>query len=286
MLTYALLIGLAIGVYAVHSHIPAWGLMWILASSIFAGFKWLSLIRAPSGTLPINQKRAFQYLFLWPGMDAENFLSASKPLSKPSRVAWVFAVGKMFLGVWLFWWAARQVPDHRPLLQGWVGFFGLIFMLHFGLFHVAALFWQGQGLPVEPLMKMPIAARSLSDFWGHRWNLAFRTLARHFVFLPWLRIGSASGAMFLSFLMSGVLHDVVISIPAGSGYGLPTAYFLLQATGIWAEHSRVGQAMGLGAGLSGRLFAWLIAAGPAFWLFHPPFVRNVMIPFMKATKAL
>ena len=39
-------------------------------------------------------------------------------------------------------------------------------------------------------------------------------------------------------------------------------------------------------GISGRIFTILIAAGPAFWLFHPPFVRNVILPFMKAIGAL
>src|SRR5204863_80383 len=34
------------------------------------------------------------------------------------------------------------------------------------------------------------------------------------------------------------------------------------------------------------IFALLMSGGPAFALFHPPFVRAVMIPFMNATGAL
>jgi hypothetical protein len=30
----------------------------------------------------------------------------------------------------------------------------------------------------------------------------------------------------------------------------------------------------------------IVAAGPAFWLFHPPFVLRVILPFMRAVHAL
>jgi hypothetical protein len=30
----------------------------------------------------------------------------------------------------------------------------------------------------------------------------------------------------------------------------------------------------------------LIVAGPAFWLFHPPFVKGVILTFMQAIGAL
>ena len=38
--------------------------------------------------------------------------------------------------------------------------------------------------------------------------------------------------------------------------------------------------------LRGRLFTLAIVAAPAFWLFHPPFVRRVILPFMQAIGAL
>jgi hypothetical protein len=70
----------------------------------------------------------------------------------------------------------------------------------------------------------------------------------------------------------------VISLPAGAGYGLPTAYFLLQGIGILLERAFPQ--------MRGRIFTILITAFPAFWLFHPPFVRHVILPFMKAIGAL
>src|SRR3712207_8481667 len=41
---------------------------------------------------------------------------------------------------------------------------------------------------------------------------------------------------------------------AGSGYGLPTIYFLIQAAGLFVERSVLGKRLGLARGLPGR--AW------------------------------
>jgi hypothetical protein len=41
----------------------------------------------------------------------------------------------------------------------------------------------------------------------------------------------------------------------------------------------------LGQGLRGRLFALAVTAGPAFWLFHPPFIHNVILPMFQAIGA-
>ena len=88
--------------------------------------------------------------------------------------------------------------------------------------------------------------------------------------------------MLLVFLLSGLVHELVISVPARGGYGLPTGYFLLQGLGVAAEHTRVGRRIGLGHGWRGWLFTMLVTAAPAFWLFHPPFIRNLILPMLKA----
>jgi len=79
---------------------------------------------------------------------------------------------------------------------------------------------------------------------------------------------------------------VVISFPARAGYGLPSAYFAVQAVGMLVERSAFGRRLGLGAGWRGWLFTFLCAAGPAFWLFHPPFVHRVILPFLQTIGAI
>jgi D-alanyl-lipoteichoic acid acyltransferase DltB (MBOAT superfamily) len=135
-------------------------------------------------------------------------------------------------------------------------------------------------------MNAPIRATSLSEFWGRRWNGAFNQLVVDVLFRRLARSIGIVRATLTAFLLSGLIHELVISLPAGAGYGLPTAYFLLQGWGVIAQRSTVGNRLELRHGISGRIFTMLIAAGPAFWLFHPPFVRNVILPFMKAIGAL
>jgi hypothetical protein len=90
----------------------------------------------------------------------------------------------------------------------------------------------------------------------------------------------------LVFAVSGLIHDLVISLPARGGYGLPTIYFLLQGTGMTIEHSRFGKRLGLGQGVRGWCFMMVFLAAPVFWLFHPWFVLGVILPFMRAIHAL
>jgi hypothetical protein len=88
----------------------------------------------------------------------------------------------------------------------------------------------------------------------------------------------------LVYLVSGAVHETVISVPAGAGFGLPTAYFLLQGLATLFERSLPGRRLGLGRGVRGRIFAVATVAAPAFWLFHPAFVQNVFLPMLRVLR--
>lgn len=264
---------------------PAWLFMWALSFAIFAGLKWITWWRARD-RVAHSAARSFAYLAAWPGMDAEAFLDLERHAVQPSFQEWIWATLKTSFGVGLLWVLARRVPESQELVRGWVGLFGLIFLLHFGSFHLIALFWQSVGVAAEPIMSKPILSKSLSEFCGKRWNLGFRQLAHDLIFRPLhRRIGVAAAGM-LVFVASGLIHDLVISLPARGGYGLPTAYFVLQGLGVMLERSRLGRKLGLQKGLAAWIFLVVVAAGPAFWLFHPPFVQRVILPFMQAVHAL
>jgi hypothetical protein len=261
---------------------PPWALMWALAVLIFCFCKTITWSCARKDRAPAWRHAA--YLFAWPGLDAGAFLFES-PENLPDSREWFAAAAKTALGAVLFWFVARLIPSEHELLYGWTGMLGLIFMLHFGSFHLLSCFWRRLGANARPLMNLPLFSQSLSEFWGRRWNTAFRDLTHRFLFRPLSARVGARWALFWGFVFSGLVHDAVISLPAGGGYGLPTVFFLFQAAGLFFERSRTGRALGLSSGWRGRCFTLAVLALPLYGLFHPPFVRNVIVPFMRAAGA-
>jgi hypothetical protein len=255
--------------------------MWLLAGSIYGGCKWLTLIDSGlAGSAPL--RRTLVYLLFWPGMDARSFLTSAPSVQRPAWSEWSLAFAKTALGMLLIFGLAPLVSNSGEFAAGWVGFAGIVCLLHFGLFHLLSLTWRHYGINSPPIMDAPIKAVSLSDFWGRRWNLAFRELAHTYVFRPLVRRTGVAGATMAVFLVSGVVHDIVISVPAGAGYGLPTLYFLIQGTGVLAERSHRGKPLGLGKGGVGRVFCALLTLAPLPLLFHTAFIERVIVPMLKA----
>ena len=308
------LIGLPMSVLPLRNCLAPWQFMWLMAGAIFFGCKWLTAWRAQTTNPHLKLAPTLGYFFAWTGMDAEKFLSRpcqnSMALSRrkgrnvllhvqdrrqpvPPQKA---AIAKIFLGAVLLFGVAHLADE--PLFAGWIGMIGMILILHFGLFQLLAIGWHKAGIDAEPIMNAPLRSKTVSEFWGRRWNSAFNRLAFGLVSRPITRRlrgrnacdpvrtspGSSSVhfgvaiAILSGFFVSGLVHELVISLPAGAGYGLPTAYFLLQGAGILLERAFPR--------IRGRIFTILITAVPAFWLFHPPFVYHVILPFMKAIGAL
>jgi hypothetical protein len=246
---------------------PAWVTMWAVAAIIFAGCKWLTWRRTP---VPAPTWVHLGYLYGWPGLDVPAFFRPTGNPYRPTGGEWLFASAKTTFGIAVVWFVSPLVP--WPLLRGWVGMVGLVFVLHFGSFHLLSCLWRTLGRDARPLMNWPVLARSLSDFWGRRWNTAFRDLTHRFLFAPLARRIGPQWAVAVGFLFSGIVHDVVISVPAGGGHGWPTLYFGVQGGGLLLER-KIG---------ASRLLTAVVLLAPAFGLFHPPFVLNVVVPFLDA----
>ena len=275
----------ACGTIALRNLMPAWAFMWSLAFAIYAGLKWLSWWSV-QGRIRHSNWRSAAYLLGWPGMDAESFLNSDCPVSKPAVPQWVAGFITAIMGIGLLWVLARRIPEEHPLMRGWVGMLGLILLLHFGTFKIIALIWRSMGVDAVPIMDAPLRSTSLSEFWGKRWNLGFRQLAYDLIFSPLHKVLGGPATGFLVFVVSGLLHDLVISFPARAGYGLPTTYFVIQGLGVAVERSQFGKRLGLGRHALGWLFMATVTAAPAYWLFHPQFVTRVILPFMRAIRAI
>ena len=69
----------------------------------------------------------------------------------------------------------------------------------------------------------PFLASTLSDFWAHRWNRPFSELVQLTIYRPVASLAGRSSGLFAGFLVSGILHELAISVPARAGYGRPLA---------------------------------------------------------------
>jgi hypothetical protein len=252
-----------------------WVRMWLLAVGMYFGVKALVLMKAPVFTM-----ETAAWLLLCPALSLTDFLRKDSAVRREARSLLVAGLVNITFGAVLLWGVMSHFAK-TPLVAGWIGMTGIIFLLHFGALHIVTSFWMNAGRYVVPLMKCPIAADSLSDFWGRRWNTAFRDLMNNLVFRPAAKRWSARAAHWLVFLTSGLLHEVVVSLPAGGGWGGPTGYFLLQAFGI-----ELGRCLRIPRGIASRLWAFAFLITPLGLLFHTPFIHRVMLPFFQTLKAL
>jgi len=265
---------------------PQWAQMWTVALCMYATAKilmWRSTVL--SG---VPRWRVAAYLVAWPGMDVTSFVAppAARDVTRCATVEWRAAIAKLIAGVTLLFSGARSIPPQHEYVIGWIGGAGVVLILHFGLFHLLACTWRHIGIGVRPLMNRPLMATSLGDFWGRRWNTAFRDLTHRFIFGPCAtRFGSRSAAL-MAFLASGIIHDLAISVPARGGYGGPTLYFAIQGAAVMIERSAWGRRHGWRSGWSARIVAAVVLLAPAPLLFHRPFIVGVIVPFMRAIGAL
>jgi hypothetical protein len=267
-------------------HGPPWLLMWLLSCALWLAVKWGTLVDAWRVGLRPGFRRSVAYMFAWPNTDALTFLDGREGTLKPTAPEWVRASLTTCFGLALLYVGVRLTHSVSALGAGWVGMIGLVLVLHFGLFQLLALAWRQAGINATSLMQSPIKSTSLAEFWGRRWNTGFSGPARRYLYRPLVERIGGPGAGLSVFVVSGLLHEAVISLPAGGGYGLPTAYFLFQAVMLQLERSRIGRRIGLGRGLRGWIFVLVITAGPALLVFHPAFIREVILPFLGAMGAV
>lgn len=250
---------------------PPWAQMWALAFAVYAGCKLLTWATVRRVWAPLQ--RQLGYLLLWPGMDAAAFLDRTRRADPPAPQDWMLGTANLLLGVALVFGVARLVPPELPYLTGWIGMLGIVLALHFGAFALLSCAFRAGGITAQPIMNWPLRARTLAEFWGRRWNLAFRDLTHRFLFRPLRRRLGPRGALIAGFTASGLVHDLVISLPAGGGFGGPTIYFVVQ--GVALAQRRTSRAW---------MFAVLLVPLPL--LFHAPFVLRVIVPFLDAIGAI
>jgi hypothetical protein len=120
------------------------------------------------------------------------------------------------------------------------------------------------GIAVPPIQAMPIAARSVGEFWGKRWNRPVSDWLGEYVFAPLRRRRRPLLGLVLVFAASAAMHAWVFyaggGVRAAAGVAL---FFLLQAPWLMLESRlRVTRWPAL-AGHAWTL-GWLLLTAPLF----------------------
>jgi len=153
---------------------------------------------------------------------------------------------------------------------------GLSLILHFGILNISTGFLRLLGINATSLFKDPIKSKSLEEFWSRRWNLAFVELTTLAVLRPLKKLFGPTFAFWASYIFSGLLHELAISLPVKSGFGKPFIYFILQAIFILA----IEKPLFKNVSNSFIKKCWLLAClfTPIFLLFHNNFIQQIVIP--------
>jgi alginate O-acetyltransferase complex protein AlgI len=159
---------------------------------------------------------------------------------------------------------------------------GLSLILHFGILGILAGGWRALGADVDALFRAPLRSRSLAEFWGRRWNLAFSEMTAIGVYRPVSGWAGRPLGLAVAFAASGVLHELAISLPVRAGFGLPLAYFALHGGLLTVERwlEARGRPIYRRAWL-GRVWTLGWLAAPLPLLFHEPFLRGVIWPLLE-----
>jgi hypothetical protein len=222
------------------------------------------------------------YLLLWPGMRPESF---SQKKSNSDSVARDFVTGFLFFlsGLLLQLVLILKWNSLKSDFALYLGLGSFLLIIHFGFSAMIFTLYRLCGWPVERLFNYPFKSLSLREFWSQRWNLAFVDMDKR-LFLPLFpkRMGKTFSLLGI-FLLSGILHEVGISYPAGDGWGLPLLYFIIHGVLVLVEPSIPFIKKST---LLKRIWVWFTLIAPAPLLFHQSFLHKFIMPYFEMMHAI
>ncbi|MCA9213833.1 MAG: membrane bound O-acyl transferase family-domain-containing protein [Planctomycetales bacterium] len=228
----------------------------------FAGF-WVGMRPALFAKVP-RAPRANTVSYFWRGITN---LALGLVLVFAARGAWI-ASSEWDLSQRLFVSTVLLLP-------------GVSLMLHFGAFNLLTGCWRILGAECDSVFHAPQKSKSLTEFWGRRWNLAFSEMTTLAVYRPLRGPCGNVFALLMGFVFSGVLHELAISVPVRAGFGWPFLYFVLHGIGILIESRWFALAELIKSRPAiGRLWtlSWIVIPLPI--LFHQPFLCGCVWPLI------
>jgi alginate O-acetyltransferase complex protein AlgI len=258
---------------------PAGLRMIFLITALLFGMK--AVVAVESG-VRLSPLRWLGFCVLWFGMRPGLFTKAGGPPQPGAGRLFVQGLLRLLLGLALIAiaWGTWRLTQSRwlatpPLLVG------LSFALHFGAFNITAALWRRLGVDCRPLFRAPILATSLNEFWSKRWNLAFSEMTALAIYRPVSASVGRRAALIASFVVSGAVHELGISLPVRAGFGLPSLYFCLHGLLILVENALERRGTPINRlRWVGRVWTLTAVVAPLLLVFHPPFLKGVVWPLI------
>ena len=132
-------------------------------------------------------------------------------------------------------WALLAILAHWTFAQanqmalrwgiGLVGFYSAVEAIT----RIAEIAHRAAGIEIPRIQMRPILARSVTEFWGRRWNRPIGGWLRTFCYLPFARRGNSQLGLVSAFLASTAIHFYFIWSALGLRAGtIMASFFLIQ----------------------------------------------------------
>jgi len=273
---------LAVHLIFLHDH-PIFRMLAIIATT-FTGMKVIAVAESYKyQKLTLNFKQWLTFARGWAGMRAQPFETLGQAALPNAWPLIRMGISRIVIGL-LFILSAHLLlrvshTNTTVIIVSVISLIGLSLILHFGLLSISTGMWRLSGANTYLLFRQPAKATSLTEFWSKRWNIAFSEMTSVAIFRPLkVKIGSPL-ALLLAFAFSGLLHELALSLPVNSGYGLPLLYFIIQGILVLVEKLLISRKiMFLQNKVIAKawLFFWLVIPAPL--LFHPQFIKQIVWP--------
>jgi alginate O-acetyltransferase complex protein AlgI len=282
VLAWAVMVGGLVGFWCSRPWLGTSAFNYGQLAVILVTWKIASLLCLPPRAWARFTPLRFLAYCVWIGMQPRQFLVGQRTAADAPIPTVAGFVLNAVTGAVLLWLVPRFLPAGTPwTIRFWIALVGSGFLYLVARFDLWALVFRAMGFAVEKLWDCPIAATTLGDFWGRRWNRIVPRFLREVVFLPVARRAGAKVALLAVFLYSGLYHEAV-SFMAGSGYGGPTLYFLLQCLGVAIENTRRARRLLRGRLWLARAWTWAVVVLPVRLVLPPGLVDGYLVPMLMA----
>jgi hypothetical protein len=159
----------------------------------------------------------------------------------------------------LYWWIVKEAH-----VSFWIYYYlaiPVVFLIGNLYGSLSQIALSPSGFVIPPQHNRLFSCRSLAEFWGNGWNIWVGDWLREHIFMRLRR--HPRWALFATFLLSGLLHEVVINLPlywvtGRALFGTMILFFLAQALGIFFERKYLRAHP-----VAMRVLTWIVLVAPA-----------------------